>query len=191
MRNPGVDPPYNIILPWIREVLIAGLLFTGLSVCLFLMVQFTRKMPRSEWFSLCFNSKSQFASGFKTGIPRARKRSFASPFITQSSLYLTEGHCGHFQRETVSHCGGSIRIFISSYHQCGCGRVIALRGAGPCTNRSARKDWVLAWRSRKSSALKVIRKHVLVLEVPLTCGVTLKKAGHLFYPRFSAVSQGW
>ena len=93
-----MDPPYSIILPGIREVLIAGLLFTGLSVCLFLMVQFTRKMPRSERFSLCFNSKSQFASGFKTGIRRARKRSFASPFITQSSLYLTEGHCGHFQR---------------------------------------------------------------------------------------------
>ena len=154
-------------------MLIAGLLFTDLSVRLFLMVQFTRKMPRSEWFSLCFNPKPQFASGFKTGIRRDRKRSFASPFITRSSLYLTEGHCGHFQRETMSHCGGSLRIFISSYHQCGCGRVIALQGSRLCTNRSVCKDWVLAWRSRKSSALKVIRKQVLVLEVPLTCGVTL------------------
>ena len=154
-------------------------------MCLFLMVQFTRKMPRRERFSLCFNSKPQFASGFRTGIWRDRKRLFASPFITRSSLYLTEGHCGHFQRDTMSHCGGSIRIFISSYHQCGCGRVIALRGSRLCTNRSARKDCVLVWRSRKSSALKVIRKQVLVLEVLLTRGVTLKKAGHLFYPQFS------
>lgn len=34
----------------------------------------------------------------------------ASHFITRSSLHLAEGHRGHFQRETMSHCGGSIRI---------------------------------------------------------------------------------
>lgn len=113
--------------------------------------------------------------------------SFASPFITLSSFCLTEGHCGHFQRETMSDCRGSIRIFISSCLQamCGCCRISALWEYRLCTNRSARKDWVQVWHSRKSSALRVTRKQILVLELPLTCCVTLKKAGHLFYPQFS------
>lgn len=74
-----------------------------------------------------------------------RNFSFASHFITQSSLSLIEGHCGRYQKETMSHCGGSIRMFISSYHQAvsSCGRIISLREFRLCTNRSAQKDWVL------------------------------------------------
>lgn len=66
-------------------------------------------------------------------------------------------------RETMSHCGGSLHSLFHPIISVVAGRVIALQGSRLCTNRSVCKDWVLHDVVGKASALKVIRKQVLVL----------------------------
>ena len=72
-------------------MLISGLLFSSLSVYLLLTVQYTRKMPRSEGFSLCFNSKPQLTSAFKTGILRNGKHFFRISFYNAKFLLPNRG----------------------------------------------------------------------------------------------------
>lgn len=50
---------------------------------------------------------------------RDGKRFFCISFYNTKFPLPNEGHCGHFQRKTMSHCGGSVRtLFHPIIRQC-------------------------------------------------------------------------